>query len=62
MNKGLSLNEIRAGRETAALVARTYKLHPKVLKAFEKQAIFEGHTKTNMLEKMIVEYLERSKG
>ena len=57
----LSLAKIRTNRDTATLVPRSFKIHPAVVKAFEKRAVDEGCSKISLLEKMIVEYLDRSR-
>jgi hypothetical protein len=62
MSESLSLEKIRTQRDASKLVPRSYKFHPKVLRAFEKRAASEGCTKISLLEKMIVEYLTGARG
>lgn len=62
MTKGkklkLTLNKIRTTRAPESLVAKSFRLHPDIVEAFDKQAIEEGLKQVFLFEKMVIFYLD----
>lgn len=59
MAKKISLEKIRANRDTPNLKPRSYKFHPLVSAGLDKRALKEGTSKVALLERIIVEYLNK---
>lgn len=57
MARSLSLAKIRRSRTPEDLVPKTFKLHPDVVDAFERQAVDEGSNQGNLIEKLIIFYV-----
>ena len=55
----ISIDKIRANRNTGSLKARSFKIHPTVCSAFEKKARQLGCSKISLLERMMVEFLNK---
>jgi len=53
----ISLNKVRTTKGGKNLVAKSFRLHPLVTDAFDKQAIDEGLKQVTMLEKMVIFYI-----
>jgi len=60
MAKKISLEKIRANRDTKNLAPRSYKFHPIVAAALDKRALKDGVSKVSLLERIIVDYLNRN--
>ena len=52
----ISLAEIRVTRDSANLLPKSYKMHPKVCGVFDKMVVELGTTKIALMEKLIVEF------
>ena len=53
----LSLSKSKKTRDPEKLTAKTFKMHPMIADAFQKQAVEEGCHQINLLEKAIVFYI-----
>ena len=59
MAKKISLEKIRADRDTKNLAPRSYKFHPLVAAGLDKRALKDGVSKVSLLERIIIEYLNK---
>jgi len=57
----ISLAEIRTNRDSANLLPKSFKLHPKVCAVFDEMVVERGTTKVALIEKLIVEYWNKPK-
>jgi hypothetical protein len=53
----LSLKRVRATRDDADLVGKSFRLHPDIVEAFEKKATEEGLKHVQLLEKTVIFYI-----
>ena len=56
LTEKISLEEIRANRDSVNLQPKSYKMHPAVCRVFDKMALVEGTSKVALMEKLIVDY------
>lgn len=52
----ISLEEIRANRDSVNLQPKSYKMHPVVCKAFDKMVLVEGTSKVALIERLIIDH------
>jgi len=57
----ISLAEIRVTRDSANLLPKSYKMHPKVCRVFDEMVVELGTTKIALMEQLIVEFWNNPK-
>ncbi len=57
----ISLAEIRGNRDSANLLPKSFKLHPRVCVVFDEMVIEQGTTKVALIERLIVECWNKPK-
>lgn len=55
LTEKISLEEIRANRDSVNLQPKSYKMHPLVCQAFDKMVLIEGTSKVALIETLIVD-------
>ena len=55
LTEKISLEEIRANRDSVNLQPKSYKMHPLVCEACDKMVLVEGTSKVALIETLIVD-------